>query len=130
MSVLLSYVPTPEGWAALDLAIKEAILRGTGIVVVNVALGSNFGDITFADEKDLDAVRARLDELGITNEVEQVVGAEDVADAVLIAAAKHDAEMIVVGLRRRSPMGKALLGSNAQSIIVSATCPVLSIRPT
>jgi nucleotide-binding universal stress UspA family protein len=33
-----------------------------------------------------------------------------------------------VGIHRRSPVGKALLGSNAQRILVNASCPVLAVR--
>jgi nucleotide-binding universal stress UspA family protein len=129
VSVLLSYVPTPEGWAALEQATAEAAFRKTDIVVVNVAPRSNAADVTFADQKELDAVEARLDELGIPHTVDHILDAEDVADAVLLAADKHDVELIVVGLRRRSAVGKALLGSNAQRIILGARCPVLSVRP-
>jgi nucleotide-binding universal stress UspA family protein len=130
MSILVSYVPTPEGWAALDLAIQEASLRRTSVVVLNLAVGSDFADATFADDVDLDAVRARLTELGLAYDVQQISDCGDIADAVVRVAAEHDCELVVVGLRRRSPVGKALLGSNAQHIILSAHCPVLSVRPS
>ncbi|MDT4892336.1 MAG: hypothetical protein QOE97_1371 [Pseudonocardiales bacterium] len=129
MSILVSYIPTAEGWAALQVAIGEATIRGTPVVIVNVAIRSNFADVTFADEKDLDGVRNRLASDGIACEIVQVLDATDVAEAVLQEAAARETELIVVGLRRRSPVGKALLGSNAQKIIVAAACPVLSVRP-
>ncbi|MEO8889263.1 MAG: universal stress protein [Jatrophihabitantaceae bacterium] len=127
--MLLSYVPTPEGWAALEQATREAAWRRTDVVVVNVAPGSNAADVTFADQKELDAVGARLAEHDIPHTIDHVLDASDVADAVLSAADRHGVELIVVGLRRRSAVGKALLGSNAQRIILGAQCPVLSVRP-
>jgi nucleotide-binding universal stress UspA family protein len=129
MSVLVSYIPTPEGWAALAAGQLEATLRGTSVVVANVAVGKDYADITFADEKDLDGVRAGLTAAHLAFEVVQIEDALDVADAVLSIAAERDTDLIVVGLRRRSPVGKALLGSNAQRIILGADCPVLSVRP-
>jgi nucleotide-binding universal stress UspA family protein len=129
MSVLVGYVPTAEGTVALEQAIEQAALRSTSILIVNVALGSNFADVTFADEKELDAVAQRLTAAGIAHEIKQIVGATDVAGEILALAESENADLIVVGLRRSSPVRIALLGSNAQRIILTAPCPVLSVRP-
>jgi nucleotide-binding universal stress UspA family protein len=56
------------------------------------------------------------------------IGSGTASDAVLGVAAEVGAELIVVGIHRRSPVGKALLGSNAQQVLVNATCPVLAVR--
>jgi nucleotide-binding universal stress UspA family protein len=129
MAVLVSYIPTPEGWAALSLGTKEAALRHSAIVIVNVAVAENCAAPTFADEKDLDGVRSALEKAGLSHTLCQVSDATDIAETVLKTADDHGATLIVVGLRRRSPVGKALLGSTAQRIILGAHCPVLSIRP-
>jgi nucleotide-binding universal stress UspA family protein len=129
MTVLVGYIPTAEGRVALDLAIREATLRGSSIEIVNVSLHANFADVTFADERDLDAVSARLTEAGVEYQITQINDATDIAGAILDTAAERGAELIVVGLRRRSPVGMVLLGSNAQRIILTSTCPVLSVRP-
>ncbi len=129
MTVLVSYVPSPEGFAALEAAISVAKTQNRRLCVLNVAVGSNFADPTFAEEKDLDAVRDRLAEENVEGEVRQVLDARDVAEEVLKVAESLPASLIVVGLRRRSAVGKLLLGSNAQHIILSANAPVLSVRP-
>ena len=56
------------------------------------------------------------------------IGDGTASDAVLGVAEEVGAELLVVGIRRRSPVGKALLGSNAQRIILNAACPVLTVR--
>lgn len=129
MTILVAYVPTPVGFAALDSAIEEARLRSVPLTVVNVTVGENFADVTSADDKHLDAVTDQLTRDGITHEIVIITDALDVADEVLKAADDHGATMIVVGLHRRSPLGKALLGSTAQKIILGASCPVLAVRP-
>ena len=48
---------------------------------------------------------------------------------LLDAAEAADASLIVVGIRHRSPMGKLLLGSAAQQILLEAACPVLAVKP-
>lgn len=50
----------------------------------------------------------------------------DPADEVVRYADKRDARYVVVGPRRRSPTGKALFGSVAQSILLNADCPVVT----
>lgn len=129
MTIIVSYVPSQEGFVALGAAMDEARWRKTSLTVVNVALGTATSVVTLAEEKDLDAVRARLVEVGIEHDVRQITAATDVADEVIKLAEELDAELIVVGLRRKTALGKALLGSNAQRIILSASCPVLSVRP-
>lgn len=130
MTVLVSYIPTPEGWAALKLGTEQALQRHTAIVIVNIALDENYSDLTFADEKDLDGVRMTLNHVGLTNTICQVTSETDVSEAILKAADEHHADLIVVGLRSRSPLAMAILGSNAQRIILGAHCPVLSVRPS
>jgi nucleotide-binding universal stress UspA family protein len=130
MTILVGYIPTAEGMVALQLAIREAKLRQTSVEVVNVALRDNFADITFAPEQDLDAVVERLEEAGLPHHVTQVLESVDIAATILETAERVGAELIVVGLRRKSPFGMALLGSNAQRIILTASCPVLSVRPS
>jgi nucleotide-binding universal stress UspA family protein len=129
MTIVVSYVPTQEGFVALGAAIDEARWRQTSVTVINVLVGLDASVSTFADEKDLDAVRARLDELEIVNDVRQISSETDVADAILAVAQDKHAELIVVGLRRKSPLAKALLGSSAERIMLLATCPVLAVRP-
>jgi nucleotide-binding universal stress UspA family protein len=128
VTVLVSYVPTEVGTVALSAGIRAATIAKTDLLVVNAASGTNFAEVTFADEKALDAVHERLAEAGVQHEIRQLVDVEDIAEAVLKLAEEVSADMIVVGLRRRSAVGKALLGSNAQHIILGAHCPVLSVR--
>ncbi len=51
----------------------------------------------------------------------------DASSEIVEYAEESDASYIVVGPRERSPTGKAVFGSTAQSILLTATCPVVSI---
>ncbi|MDS0294849.1 universal stress protein [Halogeometricum luteum] len=69
---------------------------------------------------------ARLDAEGIDYEVRGTVGDED--EGITALAEESDADRILVGGRKRSPTGKAVFGSLAQQIMLSAPCPVTFVR--
>jgi nucleotide-binding universal stress UspA family protein len=130
MAVVVGYVPTAEGRAALRQAAQECRLRNTRLVVINSSRGGRSLDAEDAArwEKELAEVRARLDEEGLEHEVRQLVLGLEPAEDLIAVAEEVSADMIVIGLRRRSPVGKLILGSNAQRVLLDAPCPVLAVK--
>jgi nucleotide-binding universal stress UspA family protein len=128
MTIVVAYSPDMFGRAALAHGVAEATLRGEHLLVVNDTRGDALVDDRFAHEDEVAQVRARLAVLGLSAEVRQEV-VRDVAASVVAAATETTASLIVVGVRHRSPVGKALLGSVAQRVILDAPCPVLAVKP-
>ena len=128
MPIVVGYVPTPEGRAALDRAVEEARLRGLRLVVVNASRGDALVDARYAPAGDWDDVLQRLTASGIEHETVRQVEAVDPADQLLQVAHRTNAELIVIGLRPRTPVGKFILGSAAQTILLAAECPVLAVK--
>ncbi len=125
--VVVGHVPTPRGRAALEHAPAEARRRGARLVVVN----SSRGD-ALVDEEYLqgDALRRLHDELTVSGApfgLRRPVG-RDVAEELADAVAETGAEVLVTGLRRRTAVGKLLLGSAAQHILLAVECPVLAVE--
>ncbi|HET9829622.1 MAG TPA: universal stress protein [Nocardioidaceae bacterium] len=129
-TIVVGYVPKPEGHAALRRAAEEAQLRNARLVVVNSHRGGREfeGDDAVETEKDLEAVRTELHDAGVEHEIRQLVRGMDPADDLVNVANDVDADFIVIGLRRRSPVGKLILGSNAQRVLLDAPCPVLAVK--
>lgn len=129
-TIVVGYVPKPEGRAALRRAAEEARFRDARLVVVNSHRGGReFGrDDAAQSEEDLDAVHRELDASGVEHEIRQLVRGMDPADDLVNVADEVRAEFIVIGLRRRSPVGKLILGSNAQRVLLDAPCPVLAVK--
>jgi nucleotide-binding universal stress UspA family protein len=128
MPIVVGFVPSPEGRAALERAIEEARLRGRRLVVLNASRGDALGGSRDASPADWDAVKAQLDASGVDHEVAQAVEARDPADQLLRVAQQTNAELIVIGLRRRTPVGKLIMGSSAQTVLLEADCPVLAVK--
>jgi nucleotide-binding universal stress UspA family protein len=129
-TIVVGYVPKPEGHAALRRAAEEAQLRHARLVVVNSHRGGREFDRDDAveTEEDLEQIRAELRAAGVEHEIRQLVRGMDPADDLVNVATEVGAEFIVIGLRRRSPVGKLILGSNAQRVLLDAPCPVLAVK--
>ncbi len=128
MSVVVAYSPDAYGRTALAYGAAEASRRRERLIVVNDTRGEAFVDKRLAHEDEVETLRAELNRLDVETEVRQDV-VPDVAEAVLQVSADSSASLIVVGVRPRTPVGKLLLGSVAQRIILDAACPVLAVKP-
>jgi nucleotide-binding universal stress UspA family protein len=128
MTVVVGYLPTPDGLAALNHAIDEATRSGDKLVVMNTGELGNYATPAFAPPQDLDAIRVQLAQAGIEHEVMQPTNGLSAADEILLTAAAHEARLIVIGIRRRSPVGKLFTGSTAQQVLLDADCPVLAVK--
>ncbi len=128
MSVVVGYVPTREGETALDHAVREARSRDARLVVVNTSRGDALVDERYADDDQLATLRARLAGTGVDHEVVHAMRGRDASEEILAVAEQRRADLIVIGLRRRSPVGKLLLGSTAQRVLLDAPCPVLAVK--
>jgi nucleotide-binding universal stress UspA family protein len=128
MTIVVGYVPTPEGEAALSAAISEAQRREEPLHLINTSRGDVLADKRYASEDALDQVRARLDQIAVPYEIHQLVRGKEAAEELVEEADRLKAGLIVIGLRRRTATGKFLMGSQAQRILLDANCPVLAVK--
>lgn len=129
MTVAVAHQVSATSRKALAQAVREAKFRGTDLAVLHV-VGS------------IDADKTEAYRLGVSDEIEKVVGDEpsvpwelhlatagaDIAGTLLRLVGTVDADLLVIGARHRSPVGKALLGSVAQTVILQADLPVLVVK--
>jgi nucleotide-binding universal stress UspA family protein len=127
-TIVVGWTPDEFGEAALARGVEEARLRDGRVVVVNATRGDALVDDRYADEDQLTRLAAELAATGVEVDVRRSMGA-DVGDQVLAVAAEVSGDLIVIGLRRRSPVGKLLMGSVAQRILLGADCAVLAVKP-
>ncbi len=127
MSVLVGYIPTPEGRAALDAAITESRLRDTSLIVLNASSGDSLADPRHANTDTMADIEEELAAAGVAHTIEHRSG-QDPVDEIVAMADERDVDLVVIGMRRRSPVGKLLMGSAAQRILLEASCPVLAVK--
>jgi nucleotide-binding universal stress UspA family protein len=126
--IVVGYTADRFGNAALDHAITEAKLRDTNLLVINSTKGDALADPAFAQEGEVHDVEARLNNCGVEFELTQPVGV-DTVDELLKAMDRAEAELLVIGIRHRSPVGKLLLGSVSQQLLLECPKPVLAVKP-
>ncbi|MGW2561725.1 universal stress protein [Streptomyces sp. NPDC001514] len=134
MSVVLGYDESPGAARALDVAIEVSAAFGEPLVLVfGAAAPGAAGEeyrahqeaIRQAGSSALARAVEAADEAGVPTAVE--VLDERPAQALLDAAARHDARVIIVGSYGESPMRGALLGSTTHKLLHLSTVPVLCV---
>ena len=128
MTIVVGYVPTPQGEAALNAAGEEARLRGDRLVVVSSTRGESHVSPVYPQTSALARSVAAVRSTGVECDVRHLETARDAADAIISVAEEEQASLVVIGLKRRSAVGKLLLGSTAQRVLLDVHCSVLAVR--
>ena len=128
MTVLLAYIHTPDGEAAAAAAVDQARWRATKAVVVNVTRPAVEVGSPLSAERWLDAVAALFERAGVDVEIRQLPASPDRAGAILAVMPEIQPELVVIGMRKRNPVGELIIGSTTQRILRGAECPVLVVK--
>jgi nucleotide-binding universal stress UspA family protein len=128
VTVLVAYVPRPEGQAALDKGLEVATRRKERLVVVNASPGGRQEDASMADVQDVERVEALLAGSGIEAEFKQFVRGKSAVSEIEGLVESLQVSLLIIGLRKRTAVGKLILGSVAQEILLSVSCPVLAVK--
>ena len=115
MSVLVAVPDSPEGVAALAAGVAEATMLNTDLIVVNLGLKP-----LQTDSVPIGFELTVVDRTGKSD--------RDPAEAVLDEIRARDVSRLVIGLKRRSPVGKALLGSVSQRLLLDSPVPVVAVK--
>ena len=128
MTIVVGYSADAFGRAALEHGIAEAKRRDTTLRVINSTSGNAYVDSHFAQTGEVHNIEEQLANCGVEFELSQPVGV-DTAEELLKAMDHPEAELLVIGIRHRSPVGKLLLGSVSQQLLLECPKPVLAVKP-
>jgi nucleotide-binding universal stress UspA family protein len=131
MRILVCYDNKPRGIAAIELAQDHAAKWQAEI------------DVVWAISRDKPLVQKQIQEFeeeleahvvqlfegsAIKFTVHLLIDTIQAGEQIVNLAEQSNADLVVLGLRRRSMVGKVIFGSNAQYIIINAPCPVLTVK--
>ena len=130
MKILVGYDRSAVAKDALDLAKKHAKAFNAKVYLLTSLARSH--ELQLEDiqksERELENLRTQFTAEGISCETHAIVSANSPGEDVVQFATDNEIDEIVIGVRRRSKVGKLLFGSNAQYIILQAECPVVAVK--
>ncbi|KZF07471.1 universal stress protein [Rhodococcus sp. EPR-147] len=125
MTVVVGYSPTAEGKGALPFAFREAHMRGTDLIVV--AEDSSASDADFGAV--VESAREEASAIGVAAKIHDNEAGRSHADNLIDLSFDEQTQLVVIGIRRRSPVGKLFMGSISQRVLLEAHCPVTAVKP-
>ncbi len=130
MTILLAYVSRPEGRAALEKAIEISKERQEPMLIVNASPGGQHEDAALVPAFEVEQIEAELAALGIQAEFKQFVRGNNAVEEINAMVEAGGISILVIGLRKRTAVGKLILGSVAQELLMTVPCPVLCVKAT
>ena len=130
MKILVAFEGSAAAKAALELAVKHAqVFNGELLLVWSMPKGDeDQQEEIHAAEKTLVYWKDHLERKGLVCQTHLLIRGIEAGEDVVRFAVDHHVEEIVIGVRRRSKVGKLLFGSTAQYVILNAPCPVVTVR--
>jgi nucleotide-binding universal stress UspA family protein len=130
MKILVAFEGSNVTKAALEVAVKHARAFGGEMVLVwSMASGEeNQQEAIQTAEKALAYWKDQLKEKGLDCQTHLLIRGLEAGEDLVRFATENKVEEIVIGVRRRSKVGKLLFGSTAQYVILNAPCPVVTVR--
>ena len=129
MRILVGYDGSDLAKKALKLAQQHA--KAFGAEVIHV-LHSKVTDLPEKqhklDEQDMDEVRSSVEKEGCICETHLLIRNLEPGPHLVKFAEEHAIDEIIIGVKMRSKVGKLLMGSTAQHVILEASCPVVSVK--
>lgn len=130
MKIMVGYDGTQSCKSALDLAISYAkAFTGKVLVVASMREGAQpQTEEIKAMEEELAQVKGRLENKKIPCETHLLIRGMTPGEDLVHYGQENGIDKIVIGIRRRSKVGKLVFGSNAQYVILHASCPVTTVK--
>lgn len=130
MSILVAYIPTPQGEAALDAAIERAVQFDTALHLVNVVRDSVESDPRHASTDQLayaEQTARRAGVRDVDSRTRHIDEGDEIADAIMSEVEKTGAETLVLGARYGGANDPRYLGNTIQTVIADSPADVLIV---
>ncbi len=130
MRIVVGYDPPHPNSKLLDRVIEDALRYDGHAYLINSPYDGGETSEEEFDKKDEELQKAKsiLDQHNISSETQILVGQDSPGEDIVAFAEERSADEIIIQIKKTSRVGKLLTGSNAQYVILNASCTVVSVR--
>jgi nucleotide-binding universal stress UspA family protein len=131
MKILVCYDGSNVAQDAIKLARNHVEVFGGSLFIAKALPQSHelaYEDIQREEHSLQGAAKKILEKSDIAYEAQAIVTNLTPGEELVDFAKHNEIDEIVIGIRKRSKVGKLVFGSTAQYVILNAHCPVVSIR--
>lgn len=130
MKIVVGYDGSNSAKEALRVTRKHAEAFGAAVdVVTSMVKGTEQEQESIEDaERSLEWAKTIFEENGIACKTHLLIRGMAPGEDLVEFARDNNADLLVVGVKRRSKVGKLLMGSTAQFVVLQAPCPVMTVK--
>lgn len=130
MKIMVGYEENNTSEKSLKMAVQHAKAFAAEVLLVTSMVSGNEPDIEAITEAEKNLVKAKkyCDDAGVTSETHLLIRGFEPGEDLVMFAQEQDVDEIIIGIKRRSKVGKFIFGSTAQVVILDAHCPVLAVK--
>jgi nucleotide-binding universal stress UspA family protein len=130
MRIVVGYDGSNSAKEALRVTRKHAEAFGAAVdVVTSMVKGTEQEQESIEDaERGLEWAKTIFEENGIACKTHLLIRGMAPGEDLVEFARDNNSDLLVVGVKRRSKVGKLLMGSTAQFVVLQAPCPVMTVK--
>ena len=130
MKILVGYDGSQSAQEAVNLTREHAKAFDASVDVLTSMQHGTENQSAAIDEAEngLNWVKSLFDDDGLTCRTHLMIRGRTPGEDLVEFARENDIAEIIVGVKRRSKVGKLLMGSTAQYVILKAPCPVVTVK--
>lgn len=130
MKIMVGYEKNNASEVALKMAVQHANAFAAEVLLVTSMVSGDEPDIEAINEaeKDLEKAKKYCDDAGVTSETHLLIRGFEPGEDLVMFAQEQNVDEVIIGIKRRSKVGKFIFGSTAQVVILDAHCPVLAVK--
>lgn len=131
MKLIVGYKSgTDQAENLLELTLKRALAFKAEVLIVTILEEGTQKEQTLINQAEaaLETAKIHFVRKNIPCETHLLIRGIDPGDDLINFAKETKADEIIIGVKNRTKVGKLLLGSTAQAVILNAPCPVVSMK--